>query len=63
MKYLTCEQCDDKIEQTSIECVGYEGLYFCCRECLYAYVDFSSEPISERDFEMFGEDGEDGEEE
>ena len=56
MKYLTCEQCDCKIEQTSNECLKYKDLYFCCEGCLHAYMDWSSESISQQDFEMYGID-------
>ena len=56
MKYLTCEQCDCKIEQTSKECLKYRDLYFCCEECYHAYMDWSGESISQQDFEMYGID-------
>lgn len=56
MKYLTCEQCNCKIEQTSNERLKYKDLYFCCEECFHAYMDWSAESISQQDFEMYGVD-------
>lgn len=58
MKYLICERCNCRIEQTSKGCFKYESLYFCCEECFHEYIDWCLEGISQRDFEMYGEDEE-----
>ena len=60
MKTLECNQCGDAITKDDWG-IKFDDLYFCSQECLDAYVDMMQEPISERDFELYGEDDEDDE--
>lgn len=55
MKVLYCEQCDEMITEDSFG-LELDGSYFCSDTCLYDYVDMMREPISDRDFELYGEE-------
>ena len=43
--------------------ISFEDLYFCSDTCLHDYVDMMQEPISDGDFELYGEDEEPDEDE
>lgn len=62
MKVLYCEQCDEVMTEDSF---GLElfGLYFCSETCLHDYVDMNAGLISEADFELYGEEPEEDDEE
>ncbi|MBQ2185052.1 MAG: hypothetical protein II399_10490, partial [Lachnospiraceae bacterium] len=48
-------QCDEMITEDSFG-ISFEDLYFCSDTCLHDYVDMMQEPISDRDFELYGEE-------
>ena len=62
MKVLHCEQCDEVITEDSFG-LELDGSYFCSDTCLHDYVDMMSNPILGRDFELYGDDEEDTDDE